>query len=84
MLTFLEFYQTLLGFVLYKLYADHNLKYPPILETDKDDGAAGLDALLIEKARIEEKIEERMNDKQLGGDEKTSENEHNDENVSLQ
>jgi pescadillo protein len=29
MLTFLEFYTTMLGFVNYKLYSDLNLHYPP-------------------------------------------------------
>jgi pescadillo protein len=29
MLTFLEFYSTMLGFVNYKLYSDLNLHYPP-------------------------------------------------------
>jgi pescadillo len=48
MLTFLEFYQTLLGFVNFKLYTDINLVYPPKLDTSKDEGAAGLGALIIE------------------------------------
>ncbi|CAG8453632.1 1007_t:CDS:2 [Paraglomus occultum] len=80
MLTFLEFYQTLLGFVLYKLYADENLKYPPIMEIDKDESAAGLDALLIERARIEEKVEERMKDRTAGDIEEIIENGQNNEN----
>ncbi|XP_020700242.1 pescadillo homolog [Dendrobium catenatum] len=32
MLTFLEFYETLLGFVNFKLYHSINVKYPPILD----------------------------------------------------
>ncbi|CAG8526236.1 8907_t:CDS:2 [Paraglomus brasilianum] len=80
MLTFLEFYQTLLGFVLYKLYTDENLKYPPIMEIDKDESAAGLDALLIERTRIEEKVEERMKDKTIGDNEEIIENGQNNEN----
>ncbi|RIA97078.1 Pescadillo N-terminus-domain-containing protein, partial [Glomus cerebriforme] len=48
MLTFLEFYQTLLGFVNFKLYTDVNLVYPPKLDSAKDEGAAGLGALIIE------------------------------------
>jgi len=84
MLTFLEFYQTLLGFVLYKLYTDENLKYPPIMEIDKDESAAGLDALLIERTRIEEKVEERMKDKTIGDNEEIIENGQNNENVSLE
>ncbi|CAG8727441.1 3660_t:CDS:2 [Cetraspora pellucida] len=48
MLTFLEFYQTFVGFVNFKLYTDMNLVYPPKLDTSKDDGAAGLNAIIIE------------------------------------
>ncbi|CAI2166230.1 10504_t:CDS:2 [Funneliformis geosporum] len=48
MFTFLEFYQTLLGFINFKLYSDVNLVYPPKLDTSKDEGAAGLGALIIE------------------------------------
>ena len=48
MLTFLDFYQTLVGFVNYKLYADENLAYPPVLDEAKDGGAAGLAALTVQ------------------------------------
>lgn len=48
MLTFLEFYQTHLGFVNFKLYTDVNLVYPPKVDSSKDEGAAGLGALIIE------------------------------------
>ena len=41
MLTFLELYQTMLGFVFFKLYTDAGLVYPPPLDTKKDEGAAG-------------------------------------------
>lgn len=50
MLTFLELYQTLLGFVLFKLYTDANLTYPPPLDSDKDATAAGVDAFLLREA----------------------------------
>lgn len=49
MLTFLELYQTLLGFTFYKLYTDINLLYPPKLDSSKDDDAAGIGALLLEE-----------------------------------
>ncbi|CAG8751611.1 16431_t:CDS:2, partial [Dentiscutata erythropus] len=49
MLTFLEFYQTFVGFVNFKLYTDMNLVYPPKLDISKDDGAAGLNAIIIEE-----------------------------------
>ena len=48
MLTFLEFYETLVGFVNYKLYTDENLAYPPVLDLLKDAGAAGLAAFSIQ------------------------------------
>ena len=48
MLTFLELYQTLLSFVFFKLYTDTELVYPPPLDTKKDEGGAGLNALSLQ------------------------------------
>jgi pescadillo len=48
MLTFLELYQTLLSFVFFKLYTDAELVYPPPLDTKKDEGGAGLNALCLQ------------------------------------
>jgi len=45
MLTFLEFYETLLGFVLFKLYHSVGLRYPPKLLTNKDEDGAHLNAI---------------------------------------
>lgn len=45
MLTFLEFYEALLGFVNFKLYHSINVKYPPILEPRLEALAAELYAL---------------------------------------
>ncbi|KAL4064970.1 Pescadillo N-terminus-domain-containing protein [Scleroderma yunnanense] len=42
MLTFLELYQTVLGFVFFKLYADAGLVYPPTLDTSRDEAGAGI------------------------------------------
>jgi pescadillo protein len=50
MSTFLELYQTLLGFVLFKLYTDINLVYPPVLDEDQDSKGAGLGALRLTEA----------------------------------
>lgn len=50
MLTFLELYQTLLGFVFFKLYTDAALVYPPPLDTKKDDAAAGVGAFSLQQA----------------------------------
>ena len=51
MLTFLELYQTLLGFVFFKLYTDAGLVYPPPLDTTKDEGAAGVGAFSLQEAK---------------------------------
>ncbi|KAI1797786.1 Pescadillo N-terminus-domain-containing protein [Ganoderma leucocontextum] len=51
MLTFLELYQTLLGFVFFKLYTDAGLVYPPPLDTAKDGGAAGVGAFSLQEAK---------------------------------
>lgn len=48
MLTFLEFYSTLLHFVLYKLYTDSGLVYPPKLDTEKDKIISGLASYILE------------------------------------
>ncbi|GAA5890061.1 hypothetical protein JCM6882_009215 [Rhodosporidiobolus microsporus] len=50
MLTFLELYQTLLGFAFFKLYTDINLVYPPKLDAVLDENGAGIGALLLEEA----------------------------------
>ena len=49
MLTFLELYQTLLGFVFFKLYTDAGLTYPPPLDDKKDEGGAGVDAFILQE-----------------------------------
>ncbi|GMI68383.1 PESCADILLO [Hibiscus trionum] len=45
LLTFLEFYETLLGFVNFQLYHSINVKYPPILDPRLEALAADLYAL---------------------------------------
>jgi pescadillo protein len=50
MLTFLEFYQTFMSFINYRLYISINLVYPPKLDVDKDHAGAGLAAYLIQSA----------------------------------
>lgn len=57
MLTFLEFYQTLLSFINYRLYTSINLVYPPKLDTEKDDAGAGLSAYLIQSTTDQEPIQ---------------------------
>ncbi|CEP60588.1 mRNA-binding ribosome synthesis protein NOP7 LALA0_S01e14334g [Lachancea lanzarotensis] len=48
MLTFLEFYSTLMHFVLFKLYTDSGLSYPPKLDLTKNKIIGGLSAYLLE------------------------------------
>ena len=48
MLTFLEFYSTLLHFVLFKLYTDAGLVYPPKLDIKKNKLIGGLSAYILE------------------------------------
>ncbi|KAH7915399.1 Pescadillo N-terminus-domain-containing protein [Hygrophoropsis aurantiaca] len=49
MLTFLELYQTLLGFTFFKLYTDAGLVYPPPLDTSKDESGAGVGAFSLQE-----------------------------------
>ncbi|KAG1716573.1 hypothetical protein ID866_625 [Astraeus odoratus] len=48
MLTFLELYQTLLGFVFFKLYTDAGLVYPPPLDSTRDEAGAGIGAFSLQ------------------------------------
>ncbi|PRW18309.1 pescadillo-family BRCT domain-containing [Chlorella sorokiniana] len=50
MLTFLEFYSTLLQFVNYKLYHSLGLRYPPVLDPKLEQAAVGLEALMQDLA----------------------------------
>lgn len=52
-MTFLELYQTLLGFVFFKLYTDAGLVYPPPLDIKKDEGAAGVGAFSLQDSTHE-------------------------------
>ena len=51
MLTFLEFYHDLMSFVNFKLYKDAGLQYPPMLNEEMDDAAAGLAAVVHQIAK---------------------------------
>lgn len=49
-MTFLELYRTLTSFVLYKLYTDENLVYPPPLDVEQDERGETVGAFrLVEK-----------------------------------
>lgn len=47
MLTFLEFYSTLLHFILFRVYKDANLIYPPIIDVNKLKSIGGLSAYIL-------------------------------------
>jgi len=56
MLTFLELYQTLLGFVFFKLYTDLGLVYPPPLDASKDEAAAGVGAYSLQEVQKDQPV----------------------------
>ncbi|PCH33558.1 hypothetical protein WOLCODRAFT_135189 [Wolfiporia cocos MD-104 SS10] len=56
MLTFLELYQTLLGFVFFKLYTDAGLVYPPPRDSEKDETGAGVGAFRLQEATSSQHI----------------------------
>ena len=51
MLTFLEFYQTLLQFVNFKLYHSLSVHYPPLLDSKLEEAAAGLASIMQDIAQ---------------------------------
>eukprot|EP01135_Chromosphaera_perkinsii_P003910 Nk52_evm11s262 gene=Nk52_evmTU11s262 len=55
MLTFLEVYTCMMGFVNFRLYNSENIRYPPVLDKKRDDGAAGLSAFVMEDANAQSK-----------------------------
>ena len=48
MLTFLDFYQTMLQFVNFKLYHMLGLAYPPVMDTRLEEAARGLASIIHE------------------------------------
>ncbi|KAK4685736.1 pescadillo, partial [Tremellales sp. Uapishka_1] len=54
LLTFLDLYRTLISFVLYRLYTEENLVYPPPLDVELDERGESVGAFrLVEKKGIE-------------------------------
>jgi pescadillo protein len=49
LLTFLDLYRTLVSFVLYKLYTDENLVYPPTLDVKLDESGEGVGKFKLEE-----------------------------------
>lgn len=50
--TFVEFYTTLLGFVMFKLYTNEGLVYPPKFDEEADARGAGLRAFQLENKGV--------------------------------
>ena len=60
LLTFLDLYRTLTSFVLYKLYTDENLVYPPPMDVKLDQRGEGVGKFkLVERENDEEKEAEQ-------------------------
>eukprot|EP00011_Vannellida_sp_DIVA3-517-6-12_P013266 CAMPEP_0114626792 /NCGR_PEP_ID=MMETSP0168-20121206/11966_1 /TAXON_ID=95228 ORGANISM="Vannella sp., Strain DIVA3 517/6/12" /NCGR_SAMPLE_ID=MMETSP0168 /ASSEMBLY_ACC=CAM_ASM_000044 /LENGTH=589 /DNA_ID=CAMNT_0001838111 /DNA_START=70 /DNA_END=1835 /DNA_ORIENTATION=- len=53
MLSFLEFYESLMGFVNYKLFSSQNLHYPPKLDLGKEADGESLFAVILEPTASE-------------------------------
>ncbi|WVN85182.1 uncharacterized protein L203_100327 [Cryptococcus depauperatus CBS 7841] len=57
LLTFLDLYRTLVGFVLFKLYTEQNLVYPPPLDADLDEKGEYVGAFKLVEKKIAEGAE---------------------------
>ena len=53
LLTFLELYRTLVGFVLFRLYTQENLVYPPPIDSRAEEDGEGLGAVKLVDKTIE-------------------------------
>eukprot|EP00903_Cladosiphon_okamuranus_P020356 g18676.t1 len=67
MLTFLEFYETLLKFAMFKLFHTLDLRYPPTLDAELDGADAGLSTLKAQS--LEGPSEEGAGEGQQDGEE---------------
>jgi pescadillo protein len=54
--TFLEFYQTQLHFVLYRLFTSAGLRYPPVVDSRADSADSGLTSLKLQRISAGEEI----------------------------
>ena len=83
MLTFLEFYQVLLRFVMYKLYTDMGLVYPPQINLKKEEEGGYLNSLTVENITKEDGLatketvteEQKEEEKEESDDEKLNDEE---------
>jgi pescadillo len=60
MLTFLEFYHSLLRFVMFKLYHDLGLKYPPVVRPETESISAELADIIKELSGAQRSAEEQI------------------------
>ncbi|WVQ77974.1 hypothetical protein IAT38_000055 [Cryptococcus sp. DSM 104549] len=52
LLTFLDLYRTMIGFVLFKLYTDENLVYPPPLDVELDEQGESVGAFRLVERKV--------------------------------
>eukprot|EP00126_Sphaerothecum_destruens_P013150 Sdes_comp22498_c0_seq1m20945 len=71
MLTFLEIYSCLLGFVNFNLYHMENLRYPPVLDQNLADGGAGLSAFVLQSSQNASILEPVLDEKQTAAEDST-------------
>lgn len=60
MLTFLEFYSNLLKFVLFKLYKDSNLVYPPLINKEVLKSVGGLTSYILNEDALPQKVNDEQ------------------------
>eukprot|EP00466_Bigelowiella_natans_P001198 jgi/Bigna1/54784/estExt_Genewise1Plus.C_430031 len=84
MVTFLQFYATLVRFINYKLYYDLGLRYPPVLEEHRDREGAYLSAMKLEEKRGDgEQEEDEEEDGEDGEMEEEEEEEEEGERAEM-
>lgn len=72
LLTFLDLYRTLTSFVLFKLYTDENLVYPPPLDVKMDEDGEGVGKFrLVEKSQQDAQAESSSATTNLAGNKVT-------------
>lgn len=70
--TFLEFYTTLVKFVLFRLYTEADLVYPPPINPNKEKGVGGITAYVLESKEKAAVAATAITPKETEVDEKTS------------
>lgn len=65
LLTFIELYRTLLNFVLYRLYTEENLVYPPPLDTELDERGETVGAFRLVERKGDEGAKSTVSKKEV-------------------